>query len=109
MKTVANASETMMYMDYPQLRVFEVDHPATQAHKLDVLARHCETEGRDLASIQKTVLGPNPLDNVEVFLSLMEEYAKLGVTLVEVMPPGPDPVAWVTELGEKVVPRLKEI
>ena len=76
------------------------------AHKLDVLARHCEAEGRDLDSIQKTVLGPNPLDDVDAFLSLMEVYAKLGVTLVEVMPPGPDPAAWVAELGEKVVPRL---
>ncbi len=79
------------------------------AHKLDVLARHCEAEGRDLGSIQKTVLGPNPLDDIDAFLSLMEDYAKLGVTLVEVMPPGPDPAAWVAELGEKVVPRLTDV
>ncbi len=79
------------------------------AHKLDVLARHCEAEDRDLASIQKTVLGPNPLDDVDAFLSLMKVYADLGISLVEVVPPGPDPAAWVAELGEKVVPRLKEV
>ena len=29
-------------------------------HKLDVLQRHCEVEGRDFSSIEKTVLGPFP-------------------------------------------------
>jgi hypothetical protein len=37
------------------------------------------------------------------------EYAKLGVALVEVMPPTPDPAGFVAELTEKVVPRLSEI
>jgi hypothetical protein len=36
-------------------------------------------------------------------------YAKLGVSLVEVMPTGPDPAAFAAELGEKVVPKLKEV
>jgi F420-dependent oxidoreductase-like protein len=79
------------------------------AHKLDVLARHCEAEDRDPDTIKKTVLGPDPLDDVDAFLSTMEEFAKLGIALVEVMPPGPDPVAWVTQLGELVVPRLNEV
>jgi hypothetical protein len=39
----------------------------------------------------------------------MEEYAALGITLVEVMPLVPDPAAWVAQLGEQVVPRLREI
>jgi F420-dependent oxidoreductase-like protein len=79
------------------------------AHKLEVLARHCEAEDRDPDTIQKTILGPNPLDDVDSFISTMEEYAKLGITLVEVMPPGPDPASWVAQLGEKVVPRLKDV
>ena len=82
---------------------------AVVAHKLEVLARHCEAEDRDPDTIQKTILGPNPLDDVDSFISTMEEYAKLGITLVEVMPPGPDPASWVARLGEKVVPRLKEV
>ena len=84
--------------------------PATVAHKLDVLARHCEAEGRDPATIATTILGfGNPLDDVDAFISSMEGYAKLGVSLVEVMPTGPDPAAFATELGEKVVPKLKEV
>ena len=39
----------------------------------------------------------------------MEEYAALGVTLVEVMPLVPDPAAWVAELGARVVPKLADI
>jgi hypothetical protein len=80
------------------------------AHKLDVLARHCDAEGRDPDTIQKTILGfANPLDDVDAFITSMEEYAKLGVTLVEVMPLVPDPAAWVTQLGERVVRQLAEL
>jgi F420-dependent oxidoreductase-like protein len=83
---------------------------AVVAHKLDVLARHCEAEGRDNDTIKKTILGfGDPLDDVDAFLTSMEEYATLGISLVEVMPMKPDPVAWVTQLGEQVVPRLRTI
>jgi F420-dependent oxidoreductase-like protein len=84
--------------------------PAVVAHKLDVLARHCESEGRDPDRVKKTILGfTDPLDDVDAFLASMEEYAKLGVELVEVMPPGPDPVSWAAALGDQVVPKLAEI
>jgi F420-dependent oxidoreductase-like protein len=83
---------------------------AVVAHKLDVLARHCEAEGRDNGTIEKTILGfGDPLDDVDGFLTSMEEFAALGISLVEVMPMKPDPVAWVTQLGEQVVPRLRTI
>jgi F420-dependent oxidoreductase-like protein len=84
--------------------------PAVVAHKLEVLDRHCDTEARDPASIQRTILGfANPLDDLDAFLASMEEYAALGIQQVELMPPGPDPVAWVTELGERVVPKLAQV
>ncbi|HEX3947418.1 MAG TPA: LLM class F420-dependent oxidoreductase, partial [Acidimicrobiales bacterium] len=84
--------------------------PAVVAHKLEVLARHCEAESRDPATVEKTILGmTEPLDDVDGFLAAMEEYAELGVELVEVVPRAPDPAGWVAELGEKVVPRLAEI
>ncbi|HEX3840975.1 MAG TPA: LLM class F420-dependent oxidoreductase [Acidimicrobiales bacterium] len=83
--------------------------PAFVAHKLEVLARHCEAEGRDPATIQKTIISSmNPLDDVGAFLASMNEYAKLGIELVEVSPIGPDPVGWVTQVGEEVVPALRE-
>jgi F420-dependent oxidoreductase-like protein len=81
--------------------------PAVVAHKLEVLARHCDAEGRDPDTIQKTILGfADPLSDVDAFLSSMQEYAELGVTLVEVMPLVPDPAAWVAEL---VVPKLRDL
>jgi F420-dependent oxidoreductase-like protein len=84
--------------------------PAEVAHKIESLNRHCDAESRDPATIEKTILGMlNPLDDVDVFLAAMEEYARLGVDLVEVMPMGSDPVAWVTQVTEQVVPRLGEL
>jgi F420-dependent oxidoreductase-like protein len=83
--------------------------PTDVAHKLDVLARHCEAEGRDPASIDRTILAmSNPLDDLDGFLAQMEQYGALGVTAVELMPVG-DPVAYVTEVGAHVVPALAQI
>jgi F420-dependent oxidoreductase-like protein len=58
--------------------------PAVVAHKLEVLARHCDSVGRDPATVQKTILavGANPVDDVDGFISGMEYYAGLGVELV---------------------------
>jgi F420-dependent oxidoreductase-like protein len=84
--------------------------PAFVANKLDVLARHCETQGRDQASITKTILVmQDPFADIDGFLTDMEQYAALGVTLVEVMPTDPDPVAWVARLGERIVPTLRDL
>lgn len=79
-------------------------------HKLDVLAGHCETEGRDPSSIEKTVAsGTNPLADTDSFVAAMAEYAALGVDLVGVSPVGPDPAGWVAEVTERVVPRLADL
>jgi F420-dependent oxidoreductase-like protein len=78
-------------------------------HKLDVLAGHCADIGRDPAEIQKTMLAGalDPTD-ADGFLRAMEQYAALGIDLVEVSAKGPDPVAYVRSL-ESLVPRLAEI
>jgi F420-dependent oxidoreductase-like protein len=79
-------------------------------HKLDVLARHCEAEGTDYGAIRKTILGGgDPIGDPDGFVASMEAYAKLGVDLVEIGPRVPDPVAMVTEIGEKIVPRLAQL
>jgi F420-dependent oxidoreductase-like protein len=84
--------------------------PEVVAHKLEVLDRHCEAEGRDPAAIQRTILGfGDPLADTEAFVASMAGYAEMGVDLVEVMPPGPDPAAWAARLGEEVIPRLDEL
>jgi F420-dependent oxidoreductase-like protein len=84
--------------------------PTEVAHKLEVLDRHCADEQRDPASITRTILGmADPLGDVDGFLSSMEDYAALGIQMVDVMPLAEDPVAYVTRLGEEVVPRLTDI
>lgn len=84
--------------------------PATVAHKLDVLARHCDAEDRDHASIEKTIItGTNPLDDVDGFITSMDEYAKLGIEHVAITPVGHDPAGWVAQVTEQVVPRLRDL
>jgi len=84
--------------------------PSVVAHKLEVLARHCEAEGRDPDTIKKTILGfGDPFTDANAFLTGMEDYAKMGVDLVEVMPLTPDPVRWVEQVTEQVVPRLRNL
>jgi F420-dependent oxidoreductase-like protein len=79
-------------------------------HKLDVLDRHCEVEGRDPAEIRRTIIGAgNPLDDVDGYLRRMEDYAKLGVEQVWLSPPGDDPAGLVARVTEKVLPRLSEL
>jgi hypothetical protein len=76
------------------------------AGKLCTLARHCEAEGSDPATIRTTILGGGDPDG---FLRGMEGYAKLGVDLVEVMPVTSDLVGFVARLGGAIVPRLAQI
>jgi F420-dependent oxidoreductase-like protein len=80
------------------------------AHKLEVLARHCEAEGRDYAAIEKTtIIGGDVHADADGFVASMEGMAKLGIELVWLCPPGPDPVGWVRRVGEELVPRLAQL
>jgi F420-dependent oxidoreductase-like protein len=82
---------------------------AEVAHKLDVLRRHCETEGRDPDTVARTILYVrDPFADVDGFVAEMADYARLGVTMVDLMPTG-DPVAYVERVGAEVIPRLAEL
>jgi F420-dependent oxidoreductase-like protein len=83
--------------------------PEEVKRKLDVLRAHCDAEGRDYDSIRKTIIGRVDPEAPDEFLTQMEAYAALGIDLVEVSQPVPDPVAYVTTLGERVIPRLAQI
>ncbi len=84
--------------------------PAEVAHKIEVLDRHCETEGRDPAQVQRTLIsGTDPLEDIDAFLRRCEEYAALGIDQVWVGPNADDPVGSVTRICEDVLPRLREI
>jgi F420-dependent oxidoreductase-like protein len=84
--------------------------PEVVAHKLAVLERHCETEGRDPAAIRRTIITQDdPAADPEGFLAAMAEYARLGVELVCVTPRGPDPGGWVQRAAEGVGERLSAL
>src|SRR3954463_8008714 len=54
--------------------------PQVVAHKLEVLARHCDDEGRDPDTIEKTIIArTDPLADVDAFLAEMEAHARLGI------------------------------
>ncbi|WP_028654960.1 LLM class F420-dependent oxidoreductase [Nocardioides sp. J54] len=77
------------------------------ARKLEVLRRHCDDLGRDYDAIRKTILWfGDPVGESERFVAEMEEYAGLGVSLATAMPASDDPVAWTTELVDRVLPRV---
>ena len=82
------------------------------AHKLDVLKRHCDTVGRDVDQIRKTVgFFADPFDDVDAYLAKVEQMAGLGVEMINTGPvPGsPDPAGFVKRFGDEVMPRLSEI
>jgi len=80
-------------------------------HKLEVLRAHCEDVGRDFRSIRVTVqgIGVDPAEDPDGFLRAAEEFARAGAHHVHVRVPQPDPVGFVSELAEKVLPRLSQI
>lgn len=84
---------------------------ATVKHKLEVLRGHCDALGTDYDAIEKTMLYQgDPTGDTDAFLTDMERYAELGMTLVGVMPPRyTDPVPWTEKLTTSVVGRLSQI
>lgn len=80
-------------------------------HKLEVLARHCETEGTDYDAIEKTAMGgmQDPLADVDAFLRGAQEFADAGIAHLHLRAVTPDPVTWAQRFGEEVAPRLAEV
>ena len=77
------------------------------AHKLDVLRRHCEAEGRHYDSIEKTTTMPGDLSNgPDAFIDQLRPLHELGFTAAHLMVPGPDPLETVDVLGTKVIPEI---
>jgi F420-dependent oxidoreductase-like protein len=83
--------------------------PEDVAHKLDVLRAHCDAEGRDYDAIAKTLLAVRPaLADVDEFVAAADQYAKLGVTEMAVMPER-HPVEFAEQIAERVLPRLADL
>jgi F420-dependent oxidoreductase-like protein len=89
------------------------DGPAQVAAKLEVLRGHCADERTDYDRIRKTVLYSASVQPGAAagrrFVELMAAYAAVGITEVHVMPMDGDPVGFVRNLGEHVVPRLTKL
>jgi F420-dependent oxidoreductase-like protein len=83
--------------------------PEQIAGKLAVLHRHCDAEGRDPATVEPTILYVrDAFADVDGFVHEMADYARLGVTTVDLMPEG-DPVAFVERVGDEIIPRLADL
>ena len=78
-----------------------------------MLREHCAREGTDYDRIDKTVLYTAPLapgaDAAAAFAETMAAYAAVGITEVHVMPMDGDPVGFVRNLGEHVIPRVADL
>lgn len=74
--------------------------PDEVPHKLDVLRRHCEDEGRDFADIRKTVvhLGDLP-DDGDALVEALSPYADLGIDTVILRAPDGDVAGWLRALA----------
>jgi F420-dependent oxidoreductase-like protein len=96
------------YADACNLNVTEVDEVA---HKLEVLRAHCDAEGRDYASIEKTMQGgaANPVADPDGFLRYAEQLAALGIEHIQLRTQTDDPAGYVSRFGEEVAPRLAAI
>jgi len=77
------------------------------AHKLDVLRGHCENEGRDYDSVEKTTtIGADVSDGAAVFIDQLRGLHELGFTVAHVMIPGPEPIHAIELLGASVIPEI---
>jgi F420-dependent oxidoreductase-like protein len=79
------------------------------ARKLDVLREHCELEGRDFDTIEKTTnlaLSDASADGVGKLLDELRMMHELGFTVGYVSLRAPDPVAAVELLGATVIPEI---
>lgn len=84
--------------------------PELMKHKLTVLRSHCDDVSTDYDAIEKTMIKvADPLGDTEAFLSDMASYAALGITMVTLTPLGDDPVAWTSQVCERVLPRMLEL
>jgi F420-dependent oxidoreductase-like protein len=79
------------------------------ARKLDILRGHCAAEGRDYDRIEKTVAIVRPvLADVDSFVSEIAEYARMGVTEVQLMPDR-NPVEYIEQVASQVIPKVKDV
>jgi F420-dependent oxidoreductase-like protein len=84
--------------------------PEVVAHKVDVLRRHCDTLGRNIAEIEVTALGGLPAGaDSDALLRSAEAFAAVGVTTIMTGAVGDDPVATLEATFAPAIVRLAAI
>jgi F420-dependent oxidoreductase-like protein len=83
------------------------------ARKLDILRRHCEAEGRDYDSIEKTCMfrfdvGEDSSEAGEL-VERLRSLAGLGIQTVIGFVPPVDPVARLEAIGREVIPAVADL
>ena len=82
-------------------------------HKLQVLRGHCETEGRDYDSIEKTVMMPLDIgdkgENIPALLERIRGFAALGVSEVHGSLPGVSETERLELIGRELIPAMAEL
>ncbi|MBC2908079.1 LLM class F420-dependent oxidoreductase [Streptomyces cupreus] len=83
--------------------------PEEVAHKLDVLRRHCDTEGRDYDEIRRTVVYTGEAateGDLDAFTREITGYTKLGIDTVILAPRTGEPAAFIEDFAAPAVQRL---
>jgi hypothetical protein len=77
------------------------------AHKLDVLRAHCDAEGRDYDTVEKTVTLPGDVSNGPgALVHQLGRLHELGFTVAHLMVPGLTPLDTVETIGSAVIPEI---
>jgi F420-dependent oxidoreductase-like protein len=82
--------------------------PDEVAHKVDVLRRHCDTVGRNIADIEVTTFAGGARTADDLVVS-SEALARIGVSTVMVGAVGDDPCAWLDSVAAPAMDRLRAI
>ncbi|MPY34507.1 LLM class F420-dependent oxidoreductase [Streptomyces adustus] len=88
------------------------ESPEQVRHKLDVLREHCEAEGRDPATIRRTIAYTGEAattGDLDAFLRDIRGYTGLGIDTVILAPRLGEPAAWIESFVAPAVRRLAEL
>ncbi len=80
----------------------------TFRHKVEVLKGHCETVGRDFGEIELSAQRRIDFDNLDASIADAQAFIDAGVTHMVFYLTPPYATGMVTELAEKVIPRLEQ-
>ncbi|MEO6399033.1 MAG: LLM class F420-dependent oxidoreductase [Tepidiformaceae bacterium] len=87
--------------------------PSDVAHKFEVIREHCEREGRDYASIEKTIImrmdvGPNG-EKANELVETLGRFSEVGAQAAMGYLQGADQIRPIEAVGRSVIPQLANL